>query len=37
MRYGLNKKRDKKMFRNTSYTKKKINLNPSIYRGGIRL
>ena len=30
-------KKDKKIFRNTAITTKKINLNPSVYRGGIRL
>lgn len=28
---------DKKMFRRTAVDRKKINVNPTIYRGGIRL
>lgn len=28
---------DKKIFRRTAVTSKKINLDPTIYRGGIRL
>lgn len=28
---------DKKVFRNTAVKSKKINVNPTIYRGGIRL
>lgn len=28
---------DKKMFRKTAVNSKKINVNPTIYRGGIRL
>lgn len=28
---------DKKMFRRTAVKTKKINVNPTIYRGGIRL
>lgn len=31
------KKRDKKMFRRTAAGSKKINIEPKIYRGGIRL
>lgn len=29
--------KDKKIFRNTAITTKKINVNPTIMRGGIRL
>lgn len=29
--------KDKKIFRNTAVSSKKINVNPTIYRGGIRL
>lgn len=29
--------RDKKMFTRTAVRSKKINLNPAVYRGGIRL
>lgn len=28
---------DQKVFRNTAVKSKKINVNPTIYRGGIRL
>lgn len=31
------KRRDKKTFRRTAAKAKKININPKIYRGGIRL
>lgn len=31
------KKVDKKIFRHTAINTKKININPRIYRGGIRL
>lgn len=31
------KSSDKKMFRRTAVKSKKININPTIYRGGIRL
>ena len=31
------KGKDKRIFRNTAFTTKKINLNPANYRGGIRL
>lgn len=37
MRKSTPKKKDRKIFRNTAITTKKINLNPTIYRGGIRL
>lgn len=30
-------KSDSKVFRNTAVKSKKININPTIYRGGIRL
>lgn len=33
----MKKKKDKKVFRNTAVSSKKININPSIPRGGIRL
>lgn len=36
-RKGTPKRKDKRIFRNTAITTKKINLNPTIYRGGIRL
>lgn len=32
-----NKKIDRKVFRNTAIKSKKININPVIFRGGIRL
>lgn len=32
-----NKKLDRKVFRRTAVSTKKININPTIYRGGIRL
>lgn len=32
-----NSKKDKKIFRNTAVSSKKINIDPKIYRGGIRL
>lgn len=31
------KSKDRRVFRNTAQTAKKININPTIYRGGIRL
>ena len=31
------KSSDRKMFRRTAVKSKKININPTIYRGGIRL
>lgn len=37
MRKRVNKIADKRTFRRTAVTSKKINLNPTIYRGGIRL
>lgn len=30
-------RRDRRMFRRTAARSKKININPKIYRGGIRL
>lgn len=33
----LNRRKDKKIFRNTAVKSKKININPKIMRGGIRL
>ena len=36
-RKGTPKRKDKRIFRNTAITTKKINLSPTIYRGGIRL
>lgn len=32
-----NRKKDKKIFRKTAVKTKNINVNPVIYRGGIRL
>lgn len=37
MRKPMKRKTDKKVFRNTAARSKKININPTIYRGGIRL
>lgn len=37
MRKRVRPGRDKKMFRRTAAKSKKININPKIYRGGIRL
>lgn len=37
VRRSTPKRKDKKVFRNTAISTKKINLNPSVYRGGIRL
>lgn len=37
MRKKMSPKKDKKVFRNTAVKSKKININPSIPRGGIRL
>lgn len=37
MRKRMNSRTDKKVFRNTATKSKKININPTIYRGGIRL
>lgn len=32
-----NRRKDKRIFRKTAIKSKKINLNPVVYRGGIRL
>lgn len=37
MRQKMRARTDKRVFRRTAVTSKKINLNPTIYRGGIRL
>lgn len=37
MRKKTRRKSDKVMFRRTAVKSKKININPTIYRGGIRL
>lgn len=37
MRKQMPKKKDKKVFTRTAASSKKINVNPTIYRGGIRL
>lgn len=37
MRKSTNAHKDKAIFRDSAVTSKKINLNPTIYRGGIRL
>lgn len=37
MRREMKPSKDARMFRNTATTTKKININPSIPRGGIRL
>ncbi|AVA31639.1 hypothetical protein [Gokushovirus MK-2017] len=36
-RRSMPKRRDSKVFRRTAVRSKKININPTIYRGGIRL
>lgn len=36
-RTATNKKKDNRIFRNTAMTTKKINIRPSISRGGIQL
>ena len=36
-RKKMPKKKDKKVFRRTAAKSKKININPTIFRGGIRL
>lgn len=33
----MNRRKDKKVFRRTAVKSKKINVNPKIFRGGIRL
>lgn len=37
MRKNMSAGRDKAVFRRTAVKSKKINVNPTIYRGGIRL
>lgn len=37
MRHRVKKSKDKKIFSRTAAASKKINLNPCIMRGGIRL
>ena len=37
MRSRMSPDKDKKIFRRTAISSKKININPTIYRGGIRL
>lgn len=37
MRKKMSKSVDKKVFRRTAIKTKKINIDPKIYRGGIRL
>lgn len=37
MRSHVVKKLDRKIFRNTAVKSKKVNINPVIYRGGIRM
>lgn len=37
MREHMRSNIDEKVFRNTAVKSKKINVNPTIYRGGIRL
>lgn len=37
MRKRMSSGLDKKIFRHTAIKSKKINVNPTIYRGGIRL
>jgi hypothetical protein len=37
MRKKMPKKMDNKVFRRTAAKSKKININPTIFRGGIRL
>lgn len=37
MRKKRNRKVDNKVFRRTAARSKKININPTIFRGGIRL
>lgn len=37
MRRKTNKKLDSKIFRHTAVSSRKININPTIMRGGIRL
>lgn len=37
MRKRMRPKKDKKVFRQTAAKSKKININPTVFRGGIRL
>lgn len=37
MRKSTNPGKDKRVFRNTAVNAKRINVNPRIYRGGIRM
>lgn len=37
MRRKVKKRKDKKIFQRTAVKSKKINIDPTIYRGGIRL
>lgn len=37
MRKRTNRRKDNKIFRRTAARSKKININPTIFRGGIRL
>ena len=37
MRKKMNSRIDSRIFRRTAVSSKKININPTIYRGGIRL
>lgn len=37
MRKMMRPKKDKKVFRRTASKSKKININPTVFRGGIRL
>ena len=37
MRKKMKPSKDRKIFRRTAKKSKKINVNPTIYRGGIRL
>lgn len=37
MRRKMNKKLDSRIFKRTAVNFKKININPTVYRGGIRL
>lgn len=37
MRRATNKRKDQRIFRRTAVKSKKININPVLYRGGIRM
>lgn len=37
MRKPMRPKKDKKVFRRTAAKSKKININPTVFRGGVRL